>query len=302
MRRSYLPIGEPRRRPPAAVGLGVVLCAAAVFAVQRSREPSSALLATKACAMLTKGQCQTVSECSWKASSAHCFTASESQDDDAARAGGASTQSSVVGADGRGSAASDDDASAAASTDDGSAAASTDDRSAAASADDQSAAADDGDDHPASHIEAHKGHGKPDGDDDETDDRTVNNTKLHIYRDHHVTHHRTTRHNTTTDDDDHGFDDDDAEHFLLLDTDDTPDVLNQTYCGDKVRAPLLPADVGALSARALSARALPRAASQLGRALRLVRFGLAHALCPLPPTSRPDHEEHAELVERDGDV
>ena len=63
MRRSYLPIGEPRRRPPAAVGLGVVLCAAAVFAVQRSREPSSALIATKACEMLSKGQCQTVSEC-----------------------------------------------------------------------------------------------------------------------------------------------------------------------------------------------------------------------------------------------
>ncbi len=67
--------------------------------------------------------------------------------------------------------------------------------------------------------------------DDSTDDRTVNNTRLHIERVHHTVHHHgalVARPNVTWDDDDAaGFDDDDALHARRRSG---RDVLNHSYC------------------------------------------------------------------------
>ena len=67
--------------------------------------------------------------------------------------------------------------------------------------------------------------------DDSADDRTVNNSRLHIERVHHTVHHHSAlvaRPNVTWDDDDAaGFDDDDALHARRRSG---RDVLNHSYC------------------------------------------------------------------------
>ena len=68
--------------------------------------------------------------------------------------------------------------------------------------------------------------------DDDSDDRTTYNARLHVYRDHHHTaHHHTLSANSRKqwDTDDRGFDDDDVMGYESRGA--GPGVLNHTYCG-----------------------------------------------------------------------